>query len=68
MPKTSSTDYRLCLYKFVLSTLIYNLWRLTDNLIKVALNEPILVTASDHGEDIRSSVGRLALSVSHISA
>ncbi|QGN07338.1 ISNCY family transposase [Halorhabdus sp. CBA1104] len=41
MPKTSSTDYRLRLCNFALSTLIYNLWRLTDYLIKVALDEPI---------------------------
>ncbi len=39
MPKTSSTDYRLRLCNFALSTLIYNLWRLTDYLIKVALDE-----------------------------
>jgi hypothetical protein len=41
LPKTSSTDYRLRLCNFALSTLIYNLWRLTDYLIKVALDEPI---------------------------
>ncbi|WP_053947868.1 transposase [Halolamina sediminis] len=41
MPKTSSTDYRLRFSNFALSTLIYNLWRLTDYLIKVALDEPI---------------------------
>jgi len=41
MPKTSSTDYRLRLCNFALSTLIYNLWRLTDYLIKVALDKPI---------------------------
>jgi IS4 transposase len=29
------------LCNFALSTLIYNLWRLTDYLIKVALDEPI---------------------------
>jgi len=40
MPKTSSTDYRLRLCDFALSTLIYDLW-LTDYLIKVALDEPI---------------------------
>ncbi|MCF2165405.1 transposase [Halobacterium salinarum] len=41
LPKTSSTDYRLRLCNFALSTLIYNLWRLTDYLIKVGLDEPI---------------------------
>ncbi len=41
MPKTSSTDYRLRFCNFALSTLIYNLWRVTDYLIKVALDEPI---------------------------
>ncbi|MCD2199336.1 transposase [Halobacterium sp. KA-4] len=41
LPKTSSTDYRLRLCNFALSTLIYNLWRLTDYLIKVALEKSI---------------------------
>jgi IS4 transposase len=39
LPKTSSSEYRLRLC--ALSTLICNLWRLTDYLIKVALDEPI---------------------------
>jgi len=34
LPKTSSKDYRLRLIKFALAALIYNLWRLTDYLIK----------------------------------
>lgn len=41
LPKTSSTDYRLRLCNFALSTLIYNLWRLTDYLIKVALDKSV---------------------------
>jgi uncharacterized membrane protein len=41
LPKTSSKDYRVRLIKFALSALIYNLWRLTDYLIKVALGKDI---------------------------
>jgi hypothetical protein len=35
LPRTSSTDYRVRLCNFVLAGLLYNLWRLTDYLIKV---------------------------------
>ncbi|SDE06850.1 transposase, partial [Natrinema hispanicum] len=38
LPRTSSTDYRVRLTNFVLAALIYNLWRLTDYLIKVAID------------------------------
>jgi hypothetical protein len=41
LPKTSSTDYRVRFTKFVLSALLYNLWRLTDYLIKIAREKPI---------------------------
>jgi hypothetical protein len=41
LPKTSSKDYRVRLCKFVLASLIYNLWRLTDYLLKVAMDEDI---------------------------
>ncbi len=41
LPKTSSKDYRVRLCNFVLASLIYNLWRLTDYLIKVALDGDI---------------------------
>ena len=41
LPKTSSTDYRVRFTNFVLCALLYNLWRLTDYLIKVARGEPI---------------------------
>jgi IS4 transposase len=34
-PRTSSTDYRVRFCNFVLTALMYNLWRLTDYLIKV---------------------------------
>ena len=34
LPRTSSTDYRVRLCNFVLATLFYVLWRLTDYLIK----------------------------------
>jgi len=41
LPRTSSTDYRVRLCNFVLASLLYNLWRLTDYLIKVGLEQPI---------------------------
>ncbi|WP_348611004.1 transposase [Halobaculum rarum] len=41
LPKTSSTDYRVRLCNFAFATLIYNLWRLTDYLLKVALDRPV---------------------------
>jgi len=41
LPKTSSTDYRVRFTNFVLAALLYNLWRLTDYLIKVAREQPI---------------------------
>jgi IS4 transposase len=41
LPRTSSTDYRVRLCNFVLASLLYNLWRLTDYLIKVGLDQPI---------------------------
>ncbi len=41
LPKTSSTDYRVRFTNFVLCALLYNLWRLTDYLIKVAREQPI---------------------------
>lgn len=41
LPRTSSTDYRVRLCNFVLTALLYNLWRLTDYLIKVRTNVAI---------------------------
>jgi hypothetical protein len=41
LPRTSSTDYRVRLCNFVLVSLLYNLWRLTDYLIKVGLGRAI---------------------------
>lgn len=35
LPRTSSTDYRVRFCNFALTSLIYNLWRLVDFLIKV---------------------------------
>jgi IS4 transposase len=49
LPRTSSTDYRVRLCNFVLATLFYVLWRLTDYLIKrgkgVRIRSPPEVTA-----------------------
>jgi hypothetical protein len=41
LPKTSSTDYRVRLFSFVFASLLYNLWRLTDYLVKVGTDRPI---------------------------
>jgi len=41
LPKTSSTDYRVRLFSFVFASLLYNLWRLTDYLVKVEADRPI---------------------------
>jgi hypothetical protein len=41
LPKTSSTDYRVRLFSFVFASLLYNLWRLTDYLVKVEAGRPI---------------------------
>jgi hypothetical protein len=49
LPKTSSTDYRVRLFSFVFAALLYNLWRLTDYLVKLgidrAIRSPPVVTA-----------------------
>ena len=49
LPKTSSTDYRVRLFNFTIAALLYNLWRLTDFLVKVGLDRevrsPPVVTA-----------------------
>ncbi|MEF8907024.1 MAG: transposase, partial [Haloarculaceae archaeon] len=41
LPKTSSTDYRVRLFSFVFASLLYNLWRLTDYLVKVGTDRPL---------------------------
>ncbi len=49
LPKTSSRDYRVRLFSFVFAALLYNLWRLTDFLVKVGtdreVRSPPVVTA-----------------------
>lgn len=40
-PRTSSTDYRVRLAGFVLASLLYNLWRLVDALVKIGQDEPL---------------------------
>jgi hypothetical protein len=49
LPKTSSKDYRIRFLNFALATLIYNLWRLTDYLLKRGfdqdIREPPVITA-----------------------
>jgi hypothetical protein len=41
LPKTSSTDYRVRLFNFTFAALLYNLWRLTDFLVKVGTEREI---------------------------
>jgi len=41
LPKTSSTDYRVRLFNFTFAALLYNLWRLTDFLVKVGMEQEI---------------------------
>lgn len=49
LPKTSSTDYRVRLFSFTFAALLYNLWRLTDYLVKLGtdreIRSPPVVTA-----------------------
>lgn len=49
LPKTSSTDYRVRLFNFTFAALLYNLWRLTDYLVKFGtdreIRSPPVVTA-----------------------
>ncbi len=49
LPKTSSKDYRVRLFSFTFAALLYNLWRLTDYLVKVGtdreIRSPPVVTA-----------------------
>ncbi|THE65855.1 ISNCY family transposase [Salinadaptatus halalkaliphilus] len=41
LPKTSSKDYRVRLFGFTFAALLYNLWRLTDYLVKVGMGRDI---------------------------
>lgn len=41
LPKTSSKDYRFRLFNFTFAALLYNLWRLTDFLVKVGMDQEI---------------------------
>ena len=41
LPKTSSRDYRVRLFTFTFAALLYNLWRLTDFLVKVSIDREV---------------------------
>jgi len=41
LAKTSSRDYRIRLFYFVFAVLLYNIWRLTDFLLKASVNDEI---------------------------
>ncbi|TMT81379.1 ISNCY family transposase [Haloterrigena sp. H1] len=49
LPKTSSKDYRVRLFSFTFAALLYNLWKLTDYLVKLGtdreIRSPPVVTA-----------------------
>ncbi|MDL0129301.1 ISNCY family transposase, partial [Halobacterium salinarum] len=49
LPRTSSKDYRVRLFSFTFAALLYNLWRLTDYLVKLGtdreIRSPPVVTA-----------------------
>jgi hypothetical protein len=52
LPKTSSKDYRVRLFSFTFAALLYNLWQLTDFLVKAGLGReirsPPVVTAIEY--------------------
>ncbi|WP_096396404.1 transposase [Halorubrum trapanicum] len=60
LAKTSSKDYRVRLFYFVFAVLLYNIWRLTDSLLKAGVNgemnyAPVL-TAGECVEIIASAL------------
>lgn len=60
LPKTSSTDYRVRLFNFTFAALLYNLWRLTDFLVKVGIEReirsPPVVTAKTFVREVGNSL------------
>jgi hypothetical protein len=60
LPKTSSKDYRVRLFSFVFASLLYNLWRLTDFLVKIGMDREIrsqpVVTARTFVRAVGSSL------------
>jgi hypothetical protein len=61
LPKTPSKDYRVRLFSFVFATLLYNLWRLTDFLVKVSMDREIrsqpVVSGYSSGRSVVRFVG-----------
>ena len=58
LPKTSSTDYRVRLFSFVFASVLYNLWRLTDYLVKVGMNRPVRSSPVVTARTLVRAVGR----------
>jgi hypothetical protein len=60
LAKTSSKDYRVRLFYFVFAVLLYNIWRLTDFLLKAAVGEEMnyapVLTAGECVELVSSSL------------
>ncbi|SEM04643.1 transposase [Haloferax larsenii] len=60
LAKTSSKDYRVRLFYFVFAVLLYNIWRLTDFLLKVAADGEIdyapVITAGECVELVSSAL------------
>jgi transcriptional regulator with XRE-family HTH domain len=63
LPRTSSTDYRVRLTNFVLAALIYNLWRLTDYLIKVAIDMDVRAPPELTAKTFATVLGQFLLRV-----
>jgi hypothetical protein len=60
LAKTSSKDYRVRLFYFVFAVLLYNIWRLTDFLLKAGVDGEMdyapIMTAGECGELISSAL------------
>ncbi len=61
LPRTSSKDYRVRFTNFILATLIYNLWRLTDYLVKTAFNIDIRDPPVITGKTFATVLGQFLL-------
>ncbi|ELZ97634.1 hypothetical protein C439_16998 [Haloferax mediterranei ATCC 33500] len=60
LAKTSSKDYRVRLFYFVFAVLLYNIWRLTDFLLKAAADGEMdyapIITAGECAELVSSAL------------
>ncbi|RAW46645.1 transposase, partial [Halorubrum sp. 48-1-W] len=60
LAKTSSKDYRVRLFYFVFAVLLYNIWRLTDFLLKAGVDDEMdyapVLTAGECAELVASAL------------